>query len=330
MEGGGKRGRRAERPARGSQGWSRSAHDSARPLGEVTRGKTRPGRLRSVDAFCLLYARELLARRDGPWRDAPFVDLGFGAAPDTCLESAAMFRRINPDLRVLGVEIDRERVEAAREALGLGGTGLGRFGPVLRGRIGSDQETSVQRTDFRHGGFNLPLDHDPRGNLQGARLVRAFNVLRQYEPEAVPAAWEAMGDGLLPGGLLVEGTSDPEGRIWCANLLRRPQGPDQECWTPVQLRHEGLIFHLRPGSDFDPEAFQAVLPKQLIHRMQAGEAIQAFFETWKLAAQMASPARVWGQLAHFRESALSLRSMGFAVDPRRRWLARGYVIWRHP
>jgi hypothetical protein len=273
-----------------------------RPLGQATRGKTRAGRLRSVDAFCALYARDLLARRDGPWREAPFVDLGFGASPDTCLESAATFRRLNPQLRVLGVEIDRQRVEDAQWA-------------------------ASGRTEFRLGGFNLPLNRDASGEIQGTCLVRAFNVLRQYDPDAVPAAWEAMGAGLLPGGLLIEGTSDPEGRIWCANLLRRRDKPSGSSGS---LRHEGLIFYLRPNAEFEPEAFQAVLPKQLIHRVRAGEPIADFFEAWKLVARMASPARVWGPLAHFRESALGLRRMGFAVDPRRRWLMRGYVIWRHP
>ncbi|HET6351304.1 MAG TPA: hypothetical protein VFG89_04125, partial [Coriobacteriia bacterium] len=42
------------------------------------------------------------------------VDLGFGAKPWTTLELAQRWRRVNPQLRVLGLEIDPERVAEAR------------------------------------------------------------------------------------------------------------------------------------------------------------------------------------------------------------------------
>ena len=35
------------------------------------------------------------------------------STPRTTLESARRFRRVNPELPILGVEIDKERVEAA-------------------------------------------------------------------------------------------------------------------------------------------------------------------------------------------------------------------------
>jgi len=38
-----------------------------------------------------------------------FVDLGYGSDPRTTLESAARFRRVNPNLKILGVEIDSPR-----------------------------------------------------------------------------------------------------------------------------------------------------------------------------------------------------------------------------
>src|SRR5215203_3514438 len=54
------------------------------------------------------------------------------------------------------------------------------------------------RVDFRVGGFELA----------GLRpvLVRAFNVLRQYDEESAARAWDTMRDGLAPGGVIVEGT----------------------------------------------------------------------------------------------------------------------------
>ena len=43
-------------------------------------------------------------------------------------------------------------------------------------------------------------------------MIRAFNVLRQYDESEVDAAWTAMTARLAPGGLLVEGTCDELGR----------------------------------------------------------------------------------------------------------------------
>jgi hypothetical protein len=63
---------------------------------------------------------------------------------------------------------------------------------------------------FRRGGFELA----------GLRplVVRALNVLRQYEEQPALEAWAVLRDGLAPGGLLVEGTCDEIGRraAWVA------------------------------------------------------------------------------------------------------------------
>src|SRR3990172_8626706 len=87
---------------------------SKKPEGQPTRGKTASNRLRRVDNFILLYDPSLLTRTDGLSARSLFVDLGYGFAPRTTLESTARFRRVNPNLRILGVEIDPERVAAAR------------------------------------------------------------------------------------------------------------------------------------------------------------------------------------------------------------------------
>src|SRR5512134_1133831 len=94
---------------------------SKKPVGLPTRGKTAANRLRRVDNFILLYEPSLLTRtasttlntNSGLWARALFVDLGYGFDPRTTLESAARFRRVNPNLPILGVEIDPERVDAA-------------------------------------------------------------------------------------------------------------------------------------------------------------------------------------------------------------------------
>ncbi len=124
---------------------------SKKPEGQSARGKTASNRLRRVDNFILLYEPALLARTDGSFADSLFVDLGYGFDARTTLESAARFRRLNPSLRILGVEIDTERVMVAL--------------PYAN-----------DKTFFRLGGFNLPLKEG-----ETVRLIRAFNVLRQYE-----------------------------------------------------------------------------------------------------------------------------------------------------
>lgn len=258
-----------------------------RPLGRPTRGKTAANRLRRVDALVLLHDEALLRRSEGAWHEALFVDLGFGDEPTTTLESARRFRRVNPHLPVLGVEIDPERVEAARPH-------------------------EDERTHFRLGGFELPLLEE-----ETVRLVRAFNVLRQYDAREVAEAHELLARSLLPGGLLLEGTSEPHGRHWVAHLLRRGEHA---------LAHEALCFGTSFRAGFDPAAFQPVLPKSLIHRVVEGEAVHAFFEAWKQAARESSGESTWGARRWFAAAAERLVEQGWRLDRRRRLLERGYLL----
>ncbi len=156
------------------------------------------------------------------------VDLGYGRLPVTTLELAARLRSLRPDVRVVGVEIDPERVSAARDCLAA---------------------STEDGTEFRLGGFELA----------GLRpvLVRAFNVLRQYPEDAVAAAWRTMLSNLAPGGLVVDGTCDELGRRGCWVLLDRG-GPlsltlscdPQAIERPSDLAErlpKALIHHNVPG-----------------------------------------------------------------------------------
>jgi hypothetical protein len=115
--------------------------------------------------------------------DPLVVDVGYGASPVTTVELAARLATVRADVRVLGLELDPERVAAALPA------------------------ADPPRLTFGRGGFELA----------GTRpvLVRAFNVLRQYTEAEVAAAWSTMLGRLSPGGLLVEGTCDELGRRCC-------------------------------------------------------------------------------------------------------------------
>lgn len=285
-----------------SRAANRHRATSRRPMGQPTRGKTAPNRLRRVDNFIARYDPGLLRRADGEFCNALVVDLGFGAEAVTTLEMAERFRQINPDLRVLGVEIDPERVAAARPY-------------------------SSEGTSFRLGGFNLPLQTEGVEAPERVRLVRAFNVLRQYEENAVTEAWTRLALDMLPGALLIDGTSDPLGRVWVANLLRHMETADDDVVAPG-MRLEALVFSTSFRTRFDPAIFQPVLPKNLIHRMTPGEAIYDFFAEWKQAARIASPTSAWGQRQWFVAAAQKLAARGWKVDTRLRWLRSGYLILR--
>jgi len=142
-----------------------------------TRGTTNPNRLRRMDNW--------LAARLGPLlrgaSDPLVVDLGYGATPVTAVELVDRLARVRPDVRVLGLEIDPERVAAAQPA------------------------ADPPRLEFARGGFELA----------GRRpaIVRAANVLRQYSESDALAAWETLLANLAPGGVLVEGTCDELGRL---------------------------------------------------------------------------------------------------------------------
>ena len=120
--------------------------------------------------------------------DATVVDLGFGRLPVTTLELSARLQAIAPGVRVVGLEIDPERVAAARA-----GTG--------------------ESVEFRCGGFEL-------AGLRPA-VVRAFNVLRQYPEEAVAGAWQTMRERVGPRGVIIDGTCDELGRLSTWVLLDR-------------------------------------------------------------------------------------------------------------
>ena len=263
-----------------------------RPQGHLTRGKTARNRLRRTDIFLMLTEGPLIRRQDPAGFRSFYVDLGFGAEPFTTLETADRLRTLNPDLPVLGVEIEPERVK----------TGL---------------PFEDENTFFRLGGFNLPLRSG-----ENARIIRAFNVLRQYNEAEWAAPIEQLGQQMVPGGLLLEGTSNPSGSVWTANLVRRSSVP------PYPVVREGFLFSTNFHMGFEPDIFQPVLTKNYIHRMVPGEEIYEFMESWKAACRKQAPMRSYGLRSLFRASAKELRAAGYQIDMRPQLLSRGYLLWK--
>lgn len=225
-----------------------------KPSGHVTRGTTNPNRLRRFDRwYCRTQAVRLRASAEPPL----LVDLGYGRTPVTVVELLERAARVRPDVTVLGAEIDRERVVLAR--------------------------STVRRTglDFAHAGFDLaPLG--PRRAL----LVRAFNVLRQYEEADVPAAWRLMAARLAPGGIAVDGTCDELGRL-ASWVVLDADGP------------RSLVLGYRLAALDRPGAVAARLPKALIHHNVSPRPVHGFLQALDSAWERESPLAAYGARQRF-------------------------------
>lgn len=184
------------------------------------------------------------------------IDLGYGATPVTTVELASRLRRIRLDVRVLGLELDPMRVAAAAPA------------------------ADPPQLTFGRGGFEF-AGHRPV-------LVRAANVLRQYDEADAAAAWSTMRAGLAQAGVIVEGTCDEIGRRGSWVLL--------DASGPISL-----TLACRVDSLGRPSELAERLPKSLIHHNVPGQPIHAFLRELDAAWDAAAPLVPFG--------------------PRQRWIA---------
>ncbi|MCU1472147.1 MAG: class SAM-dependent methyltransferase [Amnibacterium sp.] len=246
----------------------------------MTRGTTGTNRLRRVDRY--LAASPALRCASSPL----VVDLGFGARPWTALELADRLARARPDVRVLGLEIDPARVAAAV--------------PSATGRV-----------TFALGGFEVPTPGD-----EAPAIIRAMNVLRQYEEAEVRGAWDRMRARLAPGGLLLDGTCDELGRI-ASWVDVEAHGP---CRFTIALRLTGLEA---------PSVIAERLPKALIHRNVPGERIHDLLQGLDAAWARASSLSVYGPVQRFVATVEALRAAGHPVEggPKRWRLGELTVPW---
>lgn len=121
---------------------------------------------------------------------------------------------------------------------------------------------------------------------------------------------------------MVEGTSNPFGSIWSANVVRKDErGTDG--WT-----FEALIFSTNFRLGFDVEEFQTILPKNLIHHVVEGEPIHGFFEAWKQSAAETAAMKTYGARQWFVGAGERLTERGYTIESQRKWLNKGYLIWK--
>ncbi|GAA2618774.1 hypothetical protein GCM10010399_57250 [Dactylosporangium fulvum] len=199
--------------------------------------------------------------------DPLVVDLGYGASPVTTVELRARL-----GVRVIGLEIDPERVASAQPF------------------------ADPPELEFRRGGFELA----------GLRptLVRAFNVLRQYDESEVDGAWAAM---TATGAILVEGTCDELGRI-ASWVTVSPEGP------------QTLTLAARLSTLDAPATLAERLPKSLIHHNVPGEPVHAFLSTLDNAWRDAAPLSTFGPRQRWRRAVEATKAAGWPVlDRPARW-----------
>jgi hypothetical protein len=157
---------------------------------------------------------------------------------------------------VVGIEIDPDRVAAA-------------------------QPSATTRVSFVRGGFEVPLPQN-----QHADVIRAFNVLRQYDEAEVDDIWNRLRSRLSPRGIIIEGTCDEIGRVATWVTLGK-EGP------------ETLTVALRLAELVTPSVAAERLVKVLIHRNVPGERIHRFFgdldRLWAVSSplQVYSPSQRW-------------------------------------
>lgn len=234
----------------------RYAAGRARALGLPTRGTTNPNRLRRVDRHLVQVHADLLRRAARPL----VVDLGYGATPVTAVELHARLRSVRPDAEVVGLEIDPDRVAAAQHA-------------------------AADGLSFRRGGFELA----------GLRplVVRALNVLRQYDESAAAQAWTTLTAALQDDGLLLEGTCDELGRRAAWVTLTR-EGPQSLT----------LAAHLatleRPGD------LAERLPKALIHHNVPGTGVHRLLRALDAAWDRSAPYAAFGNRQRWRATCEAL------------------------
>lgn len=254
---------------------------AARPQGEITRGTTNPNRLRRVDNWIAATLGDALRGAADPL----VIDLGYGESPVTAVELRdRLAAAVRPDVRVVGLEIDPARVAAAA--------------PVA----------DPPGLTFARGGFEL-------AGLRPA-LVRAFNVLRQYEEAAVAGAWRTMTGALAPGGAVVEGTCDELGRLASWVLLDKDGA-------------RTLTLAAKLSTLDTPATLAERLPKALIHRNVPGEPIHAFVSTLDEAWRDAAPYATFGPRQRWLRAVAAVHEAGWpVVDRPARWrLGEITVSW---
>ena len=166
------------------------------------------------------------------------VDVGVGAMPWTTAELArALTEALPGPPAVIGIDID-DGVVARAQSL-------------------------VPEVKFVSGDLAVP-------GVQ-ARLVRVLNVLRNQPAEAVPRAHATLGQMLVEGGILIEGSCHPDGDVGVVHRIRKRDG---------RLHREALWMWTEGRTGCAPILFRDRLPRDLRRSVQPSHALGQLMLAW--------------------------------------------------
>ncbi len=243
-----------------------------------TKRRTRPRRLRGTDL--------LIGDTDwiGPFHHGDvWVELGFGCQLTTVddLQAQLLEQGISAPIVALDSEVPQ---------------------PMLK-------ETHALRV--RRSGFDLALRVD-----ETPRVIRMMNVLRGYPAAEARAALEHLAAFLPEEGLLIEGSSCPEGSVLCAHLIRR---------RGRQPQRRALLFYTDFSQGFAPWMFRDRLPRDLRAHAGRGGPLFPMFQEWAAAWHIAR-----SETKDPRRTFCSTARLLTRTNPYEWWTAhakKGLLVW---
>ncbi|MBL8909585.1 MAG: hypothetical protein JNM17_02670 [Archangium sp.] len=115
-------------------------------------------------------------------------------------------------------------------------------------------------------------DVDACARFAPISVLRAMNVSRGMREDEVPAFRAALAAFVIEGGLLIDGSTDTEGAVMAAWLLRKRSG---------ELVRESLLFHTDFSRGFSPWLFRDWLPRDLRRNVKSGTWIHDALTRWE-------------------------------------------------
>lgn len=118
-------------------------------------------------------------------------------------------------------------------------------------------------------------DFDACSQFGPVSVVRAMNVVRAYREDEVETIRAQLAASVIDGGLVIDGSSDTEGHVLSAWLLRK---------RGSTLVKEALLFHTDFSRGFSPWLFRDWLPRDLRRSVKPGTAIHEALTNWNSRA----------------------------------------------
>lgn len=187
-----------------------------------------------------MFLAELLSQELSP--DDFVVDVGFGEEAWTVLEMAAQLRKIEPNLRVIGLETDPRRISGA-----------------------DPDQNPLNCFEYVEPKDELSL------RFGGAAMLRAMNVLRSYPELEVRPTLLNWANCLRDGGWLLEGSSSASGHILTSHVWRR---------VGCQVCHVGLMIYTDFSTGFAPWMFRDHLPRDLRRNLKPDQPLYQTLTQW--------------------------------------------------